>query len=46
MTHIHAESNWIGRLCAALIEASAAAVAVHYDAPWTRARHRRAGRRA
>lgn len=31
------ESNWIGRLLAAVAEVSAIAVAIHYAAPWRRA---------
>lgn len=31
-----AESNWINRLWTAVTEASAAAVAIHYAAPWKR----------
>jgi hypothetical protein len=46
MTHVRSESNWIGWLYAALIDASAAAVAVHYDAPWQRVPSGRADRRA
>ncbi|WP_156420405.1 MULTISPECIES: hypothetical protein [unclassified Sphingopyxis] len=46
MTHARSETTWIGRLYAALIEASAAAVAVHYNAPWQRVPSGRANRRA
>ncbi|WP_156878267.1 hypothetical protein [Sphingopyxis sp. QXT-31] len=44
MTHARNESNWIARLYAALVEASATAVAVHYDAPWKRANCDRAAK--
>jgi len=46
MTPNRNESTWIGRLYAALIEASATAIAVHYDAPWNRPDRERAGRNA
>lgn len=45
MTPNRNESTWIGRLYAALIEASATAVAVHYDAPWNRERTKAVGHR-
>lgn len=31
----HPETNWLSRVWAAMTEASAAAVAVHYAAPWS-----------
>lgn len=34
MTRTAPEPNWIQRLWTSVIEASAAAVAVHYRAPW------------
>jgi len=36
MTRTRSESSWISRLWAAVIEASTAAVAIHYAAPWKR----------
>ncbi|WP_332817319.1 hypothetical protein [Sphingopyxis sp.] len=36
MTRIRTESSWISRLWAAVTEASSAAVAIHYAAPWER----------
>lgn len=41
MTHVRKEKTWIGRIYAALIESSAAAVALHYDAPWSRSQGKR-----
>ncbi|WP_411341281.1 hypothetical protein V6U71_05380 [Sphingopyxis sp. J-6] len=35
MSHHH-ESNWLGRAWTAFTEASAAAVAIQYAAPWKR----------
>ncbi|WP_447765673.1 hypothetical protein [Sphingopyxis panaciterrae] len=35
MTHNH-KSNWLGRAWTAVTDASAAAVAIQYDAPWKR----------
>ena len=32
------ETNWLSRVWAAMTEASAAAVAIHYAAPWKRPR--------
>lgn len=45
MTHARTESTWIARLYAALVEVSATAVAVHYDAPWNPAPGRHAPKR-
>jgi hypothetical protein len=44
MNHVRTETTWIGRIYAALIESSAAAVALHYDAPWDRPQAKRADR--
>lgn len=36
MTRITSESSWLQRFWSAVVETSAAAVAVHYRAPWNR----------
>ena len=46
MTYVYREKTWIGRIYAALIESSAAAVALHYDAPWDRPQAKRAASKA
>ncbi|WP_275541954.1 hypothetical protein [Sphingopyxis lindanitolerans] len=40
MARVTPETNWLQRLWSSVIEASAAAVAVHYHAPWGRATSR------
>lgn len=37
MTRITPEASWIQRIWSTIVETSAAAVAVHYRAPWERA---------
>ncbi|WP_374525333.1 hypothetical protein [Sphingopyxis sp.] len=40
MARIAPESNWIQRVWSTIVDTSAAAVAVHYRAPWTPAAKR------